>query len=259
MQANQRINEIDLSVVAKKYIVTVFPDIRYGNHSIAEEIAVLLHQAFITQGIHHLSFGRECLRLYGSLPENNTDFAAYGRYAHKVICTFGEQDVVDHMLVYPVRLTRQLQRPLGLQALDFVEAALAPVPVNLALASALRNQVAECGNPLPVNPQPCGLGGLGQRAYLIARAAIWISASLSLQRRRKQSDTAAIRYGLLALGREPMNSATVIPLSDILSVCIFSGMAFLPEESDYGLNQFHVAIDIISKVARAEEAKAPSA
>jgi len=53
---------------------------------------------------------------------------------------------------------------------------------------------------------------------------------LSLQCLRKQSDTAAIRYGLLALGREAMNSATDMLLSDIFSALISSGMVFYFEE-----------------------------
>ena len=85
-----------------------------------------------------------------------------------------------------------------------------------------------------------------QLAYLIARAAICNSASLSLQCRRKQSDTAAIKNGLLALGREPMNSATVIALSSIRNLFNSLGIALPPEKFCQSSYNFHLTAHIIS-------------
>ena len=78
-----------------------------------------------------------------------------------------------------------------------------------------------------------------QSAYLIARAAIWSSASLRRQRLRKQSDTAAIRYGLASCGREPMNSATDRALSAICRFCISLGIVAPLEKFVDNLFQIH--------------------
>ena len=59
------------------------------------------------------------------------------------------------------------------------------------------------------------------------------------QRRRKQSDTAAIRYGLASCGREPMNSATDIVLSDICRFCISLGIVSPLEKFADKLFQIH--------------------
>ena len=113
------------------------------------------------------------------------------------------------------------------------------VDFNGTFTGSLRHDIAKRFDAFSRQEEIGGLCYRNQVAYLIARAAICISAWVSRHRRRKQSDAAAIRYCALCCGREAMNSATVMSLSDIFMFCSSVGITISFQDPYYGIKKFH--------------------
>ena len=243
LESQNRINEFKFAVVINKNIVAVLPDISNSYIIIPKIISPFWMQAELLKIVSDLAVIWPRIGTDRLLPEDNASLVIILCNAKKLKPTVREKNIMYYMLKQHILRRMLLEVQLGEWVFDLVIDLLFLNQPHFTFASSY--SVSRTRDIRHLDKASRLLCRRNQRdallAYLIRRQRPSISASFIGACSRKHSNTADIRYGSLADGRDRMNDSTLSSTPSRYRFLSSSGMITSFEKARYCVQDFHLS------------------
>lgn len=211
LESQNRINESELAIVIKQDIVAVLSYVGHKDIFIAERISSFRAQSKTAKIFRNLIVIRTNICANRVLSKDETRLMEIFCHAKELKSAIREEDIMDYVLKQHILRRMLLEMQLGERILDLVINLLSLDQTHFTFASSYC--ISCTGDLRNIDKTSRLLCRRNQRdallAYRIRRQRPSISASFIGACSRKHSNTADIRYGPLADGRDRMKDSTL--------------------------------------------------